>query len=560
VVANFKISALVLFLSLTGIKDLEAQFAVNPGIQRTTPGLHISARIGVGYYGGDLDAVNVETETTRRSLALDLLWHVTPRIGLVASVQQANYARIVDPHDLTSTSFMLRFVPFHGRISPYFQGGFHRTYGGVKTGTGPSGGLGISLAITPKIYFFQEVNANFVGPDLAIDNAEGGSGFDILGFLGGGIRIANIGVKYHRRAKIERLNYPTEIRSNVPVELSATIDKNASKPIVVTWDFGDGTVEKGNPIVHSFPHAGVFNVKVFAENAAGTDIKESEITVLHGMDKPYIASNDNQNNSARFVPDNANPQQAYAMALESVEQAEIALANAKKALAVTRSSLGISEEENIASTGSDQEGLEEEESEVVVAELLGENNETAVEVAEETVEKEVEETTEVAKTLNEQLKERQAQEEAAAKAAEEIVEEGGVGITEVVGETTETEATVEEATSEEAEPTLEEQMVENKEYFIRHDGGWAIVVASKTKFSEARDVMANYLEEGYNCEIMPAKSGDKTVYRVTVGQYENRPEANRMRGEFFNYGIPADSWLYEFSRSEFSNLWSPDDN
>jgi len=147
VAANFKISALVLFLFLIGVKDIEAQFAVNPGVQRTTPGLHISARIGVGYYGGDLDAVNSDTETTRRSLALDLLWHVTPRIGVVASVQQANYSRIVDPLDLTSTSFMLRFVPFSGRISPYVQGGFHRTYGGVKTGTGPSGGLGISLAI-----------------------------------------------------------------------------------------------------------------------------------------------------------------------------------------------------------------------------------------------------------------------------------------------------------------------------------------------------------------------------------------------------------------------------
>ena len=542
--ANFKISALVLFLFLVGVKDIEAQFAVNPGVQRTTPGLHISARIGVGYYGGDLDAVNVETETTRRSLALDLLWHVTPRIGVVASVQQANYARIVDPLDLTSTAFMLRFVPFSGRISPYVQGGFHRTYGGVKTGTGPSGGLGISLAITPKIYFFQEVNANFVGPDLAIDNTEGGSGFDILGFLGGGIRIANIGVKYHRRAKIERLNYPTEIRSNEPVELSAKIDKNASKPIVVTWDFGDGTVEKGNPIIHAFPHAGVFNVKVFAENAAGTDIKDVELTVLHGMDKPYIASTTTRENTDRFIPDNANPQQAYAMALESVEQAEIALTNAKKALAVTRASLGIAEEENIAAIVPVQktdpepvqnETVKEEDSEVVVAEMLGEGEESKEEVEE--VSKEVKETVEEVAEVVEDVK-------------EEVVEE----------ESTQDPMDTGEATEEKDRPTLEEQMAENKEYFIRHDGGWAIVVASKLKFSEARDIMSNYLEEGYNCEIMPAKSGDRTVYRVTVGQYENRPEADRMRGEFFNYGIPADSWLYQFTRTDFDNPWTKDDN
>lgn len=539
VAANIKIFALVLFLSLVGVKDVEAQFAVNPGIQRTTPGLHISARIGVGYYGGDLDAVNTETETTRRSMALDLLWHVTPRIGLVASVQQANYARIVDPHDLTSTTFLLRFVPFSGRISPYVQGGFHRTFGGVETGTGPSGGLGISLAITPKIYFFQEINANFVGPDLAIDNAEGGSGFDILGFLGGGIRIANIGVKYHKRAKIERLNYPSEIRSNEPVELMAKIDKNASKPIVVTWDFGDGTVEKGNPIVHAFPHAGVFNVKVFAENAAGTDIEDVEITVLHGMDKPFIASNQPQENTDRFIPDNANPQQAYAMALQSVEQAEIALANAKKALAVTRASLGIPEEENIAVNDPMPMEVKEEVTETVTEEK---EEEAVAEILEESTE-----------TVKEEMTDVVTEEKEAEEATTEVVEEKAE-----MEETSEEEVKAEE--EEKAEPTLEEQMAENKEYFIRHDKGWAIVVASKTKFTEARDVMANYLEEGYNCEIMPAISGDRTVYRVTVGQYENRTEADRMKREFSNYGIPSDSWLYEFVRADLENLLSDEVN
>ncbi len=570
VASHLKASVLTLTLLtfLLPTLTIQAQIAINPGVDKIAPGLHLSARIGVGYYGGDLDAVNSDTENTKRAFALDLLYHITPKIGVVASVQSSNYARIVDPLDLTTTSFLVRYAPFSGRISPYLQGGFHRTYGGKETGSGPSGGLGLSLAITPKIHFFQEVNANFVGPDIAIDNSEGGSGFDILGFLGGGIRIANIGVKYARRAKIDKIVYPSEIRSNAAEEFLAKIDKKASQPVIVTWDFGDGVVEKGNPILHAFPHAGVFTVKVFAENSGGTDMKEAEVTVLHGMDRPVLAGTVPRSSENDFVPENADPQQAYELALLSVQQAEVALENARRALAaISQNDLQSieSRRQEPQMAAADTEGplsdLTESDVEAVRSvEVDSVKVKESPKGREE--DKEMENTAEVDGPViavvlgSEEIK---AQEDSEIENESEPDSPLGGVVQDHIPES-EIEEDMKEKQVESGDepvsvqPTLEEQSDE-PEYFIRLDEGWSIVVASELSFTDARSVMADYLSEGYNCEIMPARSGDKLVYRVTIGQYVDRSEADRMRSEFFKYEIPQDAWLYQFDRSKFSNLW-----
>src|SRR5690606_19517259 len=65
------------------------------------------------------------------------------------------------------------------------DGNAHPDAGDDMLGVGPSAGIGMDIALTPRMSFIAELISNLVFPDEAADSGEGVDvrGFDLLNFL-----------------------------------------------------------------------------------------------------------------------------------------------------------------------------------------------------------------------------------------------------------------------------------------------------------------------------------------------------------------------------------------
>jgi hypothetical protein len=263
------LDGMAMVLGLAASESAVGQTAEPFDRRRPAPGFHLGARLGVSYYGGDLEAANAESEAARRAFAGELIWHPSPRWGLVLGYQEGEYARILDTVELQTAQVLIRFSPSIGILSPYFQAGAHRTYGGFDTASGPAGGIGLSFGITRKFYVFAETSINFAFPDDAIDGADDASSFDLLGFVGGGIRVANLGVRYAREPVIESVSGSKTLIAGTEREFQLLFRNRSRGPALVRWDFADGTVRDGNPVYHAYRVPGTYQVLISVENAGG---------------------------------------------------------------------------------------------------------------------------------------------------------------------------------------------------------------------------------------------------------------------------------------------------
>ncbi|MEM1271136.1 MAG: PKD domain-containing protein, partial [Bacteroidota bacterium] len=312
---------------------------------KPAPGLHISARIGLSYYGGDLDAANSENDWSRQAFGAELAWHLSPRWAILAAYQQGEYPRIQDPLRLRTAIAMIRFVPVTGRLSPFVQAGINRTYGGVEVAGGPSAGIGINLAITNKLYLFQEANVNFVSPDGAIDNQAGGSNFDLIGFVGGGLRIANLGVRYAKPVRIEKVHIPRTLTTDDAATFRAEVNDDASMPVLFAWTFSDGPRLIGNPISFRFTRPGEHTIQVTAENASGSDVKEYRVFVEQG-DIPFVAPEENTPGQIELsTAETPAPRPERTTPRRPVDQLDLAEAKAEASLAISQAELAVAQAE-----------------------------------------------------------------------------------------------------------------------------------------------------------------------------------------------------------------------
>ncbi len=84
---------------------------------------------------------------------------------------------------------------------------------------------------------------------------------------------------------------------------------------------------------------------------------------------------------------------------------------------------------------------------------------------------------------------------------------------------------------------------------IPEEGGWTLVVASRTSESEAEElesIFVNSLQEaGLPVDILPSESPDGTMrYRVVVGQFDSQGEARSMQQEYSDV-VPDDAWALQ---------------
>lgn len=179
------------------------------------------------------------------------------------------------------------------RIQPYLQIGGQGTFGKVfstdngqpgdlddsqyELTFGPMAGIGIDIALTPRLGFFLEGTAMGTFPDENLDLhpglTEDDNGFDILGFAGGGFRF-NFASPF-TPVEIVALDCPTMLETGQSGTFTSTINEGeATAPVSSSWDFGDGTTSTGLVATKTYNSAGTYTVTFDASND-GASVSES---------------------------------------------------------------------------------------------------------------------------------------------------------------------------------------------------------------------------------------------------------------------------------------------
>ena len=174
---------------------------------------------------------------------------------------------------------------------------------------GPMGGLGLDVRLTRHISFLIEGDIrmffNDTGLDRlgfvpsrvgdcpsntapenctnilnAINNVEPSTvedlDFDLLGFLGGGLR-------YDFNAPLipvdATIDGPTALEVNESGTYTAFVNSDASGPLTYAWDFGDGSVGEGLTASHAYAATGTYTVSFTATGPINSDTETLLVTV-----------------------------------------------------------------------------------------------------------------------------------------------------------------------------------------------------------------------------------------------------------------------------------------
>ena len=300
-------------------------------VVRPSNSVYILLRGGASGYYGDLDANSDEDQTESTwdftdgfdevgfsvggelgyllsdnlSLGLAYLYQTNPNLERdVDEIGTSNEGESVQQGQL-----LFRYLPFAGaRITPYVELGA-AIVGGQGTederdngsndedvlGYGPVVGLGLDIALTPRLGLFLGGQSTFVFPDVAADGADPGTNadiqaddadFDILATLGGGLKFAfrapGTGVE------IEGLECPAEL--NVGQTGSFMVMTNdATQPVSTTWQWGDGSTGSGMTASHAFSAPGTYTVTAMAMNDFGDDSESCLVNVVEVPRAPTLA-------------------------------------------------------------------------------------------------------------------------------------------------------------------------------------------------------------------------------------------------------------------------------
>ncbi|HYE95851.1 MAG TPA: PKD domain-containing protein [Rubricoccaceae bacterium] len=292
--------------------------------------LFIQVRGGATAYGGELDGTgsafgDPEDETgwlfsdLGFGVAGDLGYQFTDNLGLSLGFlygQYANLDRDDYPNPITgvtgainegNTAYQVqalwRYNLFpRARISPYIMMGGAAVFGrdqledsgnpppgfdaGEGMGWGPVIGGGFDFLIGRQLSLFLEGHSTFVFPDDAFDRVDPGANalpfgddadFDNANLYGGGLRF------YFRppitEVDILEVDCTTSLEVGETGSFTAMVNEDATEPVSITWNWGDGTTSEGMTASHSYSAPGTYTVSVTATGPANTDTETCTVTV-----------------------------------------------------------------------------------------------------------------------------------------------------------------------------------------------------------------------------------------------------------------------------------------
>ena len=281
---------------------------------KTDKGLYLKARVGLSTYQGDYDGDPSpeyigQLKDASWSVGGELGYQFNKRVGAGLGIQWANYSRIGGTGSYTRRWSIMGLVRYtfnpDGGLSPYIHAGGNVSVGGNKAGFGPTLGAGLDLAITDGASLFLEATSNFVFPDDAADGFSNQAKFDVLNFLGVGLRVGAGSGRYGALlsepskwfsrctpVEIQAVEGPQEFEMGQPITFRAVVNEDASEPVTISWDFGDGSTAVGQEATHTFEvPQGVerksFTIQVTASNCGGEVMKTLTVTVINPC--PYPA-------------------------------------------------------------------------------------------------------------------------------------------------------------------------------------------------------------------------------------------------------------------------------
>lgn len=284
----------------------------------------IRPRVGLSAYFGDNEKSPFNFDDffsidIPYSVGVELGYQFNPRYSLSLGFQQADYplihefidgkAKSENPSDRTTVQLLARYLLSEGKVAPYFHAGFHATYGNIfiwnpatpngpfatesKVAYGPVIGLGLDVWLSQRVSFFVEATDNITFPDENADGRDdkGFGSFDhLLNSLGVGLKI-NFG-KPFVPAVISSLTCPAgEVETGQALAFGANVNADATQPVTVTWDFGDGATGSGMQTSHTYSQAGTYTVTATADNGrVAPSVSSCSVTVVPACTAAEIVS------------------------------------------------------------------------------------------------------------------------------------------------------------------------------------------------------------------------------------------------------------------------------
>ena len=207
---------------------------------------------------------------------------------------------------------LFRYLPFaSSKITPYIELGAALVLGngneGARSGDdgstddenvlgyGPVVGLGLDVALTPRLGLFLGAQSTFTFPDVAADGADPGAfdiqaddaDFDILSNVGGGLKFAFRAP--FTAAEIEGLECPAELEVGETGSFMVMTNEDATQPVSTTWQWGDGSTGSGMSSSHAFNAPGTYTVTAMVMNEGGDDSESCLVNVVEPPDPPVLA-------------------------------------------------------------------------------------------------------------------------------------------------------------------------------------------------------------------------------------------------------------------------------
>lgn len=271
---------------------------------------YLSARVGLGLFGGDADSAPENDfdnilDGAGIAGAAELGYQFTPSLGFGIAFNLGNYpaleaVSVGDEAIRQQLQAMFRYFVFpSSRLTPFVQLGVGYAFETDTNspddapGWGPVVGLGIDWLIGQQFSLFLEGTGAFYFPDEAIDGMNPGgpnddADFDWLGLVGGGAR-------FWFSPAVTRVEATIDCTTTLEVGQAGTftgfVNDNATGPLTYTWDWGDGTTSDGLVATHSYSAPGTYTVSFTASGPANSDTETCLVTVNEPpVEAPVLAA------------------------------------------------------------------------------------------------------------------------------------------------------------------------------------------------------------------------------------------------------------------------------
>ena len=294
--------------------------AASAQVLRPSESIYLQLRGGATVYSGDLEedtfsdpgfGVGLEAGyqfNPALSFGLGGMYHEVPmRDGV--RFEDGEFADQEQSGQAYQLQGILRYAPLAGRISPFVELGGALVFGqGTEAGRnsgaaddniigyGPVAGLGLDIALTSQLGFMLGAQSTLVFPDVALDNADPGAfgdfeddaAYDALTTLHGGLRYALRAP--HTPVEIVRLDCPGELTAGDAGTFSLNTNPDATQPVSLSWDWGDGATGAGMTASHTYRTPGTYTVTARASGDYNDASQTCAVTVVEPQIAPVLSA------------------------------------------------------------------------------------------------------------------------------------------------------------------------------------------------------------------------------------------------------------------------------